>query len=127
MSAVKTKPKVKTEEEDEEGAPFRVRKVREEEPESVQVQEAPEASDEETEEVAPEPRSRKAPPKAEERKAGWVEFTCYEEIDPAPIIGRFNFVMELGISKLENKGVYIIPRDAADHLVDKKKGIISKM
>lgn len=124
-----------------EGTAFRVKKgpkiVEEDESqEQAQVEEAAEDTSEEeaeeseeTEEDSGDSTKKKKKPSLEkvekaERPEGWVEFNCFEMVDPAPTIGSFSFVRDLSVTILESKKVYVIPREVAEVLVDKKKGMI---
>lgn len=81
---------------------------------------------EEAEEVEEQPKPKRKLEQAvqAERPEGWVEFTCYETVDPAPTIGDFSFNRDLSVVVLEAKKTYTIPRRVAEVLVDKKKGVI---
>lgn len=48
----------------------------------------------------------------------YVRVTMLEEVSPPPVIGHFNFAAELGVTKLENRKTYSVPREAAARLQD---------
>lgn len=61
-------------------------------------------------------------PEAERKeKAGYVRVNMYETIEPAPTVGHFNVGRELGISRLQARETYSLPKNVADVLVDARK------
>jgi hypothetical protein len=57
-------------------------------------------------------------------KKGWVRFNCFVDVDPAPVVGHFSFAHDTNVMKLESRQVYSCPLSVAEHLVDKKIGVI---
>lgn len=53
-----------------------------------------------------------------------VAVTVFERIQPPPIVGTFNVGKELGLTELEPKKGYKLPRRVAEVLVDAKKAAI---
>lgn len=53
-----------------------------------------------------------------------VRFACTREINPAPTIGIWNGVHELGVTKMSAGSHYTIPRHIAHVLLDAGAGII---
>jgi len=62
---------------------------------------------------------------APQSEQDFVEFNCFETIDPSPVIGHFSFSRDMSITMLEKNRVYRIPRFVAEVLVDKKKGVVA--
>jgi hypothetical protein len=61
-------------------------------------------------------------PEAEKKKrAGYVKINMYETITPAPVIGGFRVGHELGISSMQARATYSVPKNVADVLVDSRK------
>ena len=49
-----------------------------------------------------------------------LRIAMLEDVSPAPIVGTYNFAKELGVTKLENRKTYRVPRHVAFRLQDSK-------
>ena len=81
-------------------------------------------SEEETPEVVEEaPVKKEAAPQVKAQTDS-VNFNFLVDIDPSPVVGRFRFVDELGVTTIKAGQVFAVPRHVAMHLKDKKVGVI---
>lgn len=111
-TTAKTSPKA--------GATLRIRAQDDDEP--ITPSETQEGEDEgETEETVSIIKTEE--PTVEKSGDDIVQFVCYEEVDPAPVVGNYKF-RDHNVLKLEKTKTYSMPRDVAMHLVDRKKGSI---
>lgn len=134
-------PKILEPEEETSGGTFKVKKPKSDKSEKIERTSTSESQTQVTVAEArdvggelppvPEPAELKkklVPGAVRDAPAGdpkeWVEFNCYERIDPSPTIGAFSFSRDLSITMLEAKKIYTIPRFVAEVLEDKKKGTI---
>jgi hypothetical protein len=98
-----------------------------EDAEQVQVSARPAASDDDDDDDDSETETARAHQaevvNVEAEEDDNVKFSCHTTVDPSPTVGNYRFA-DNGVAVLERMKNYTMPRRVAEHLVDKKVGVI---